>query len=334
MTRKIKDTDYLGISAQVRVMETRLLTKARVEQMLAAPTAQEAGKILQECGYPPLDPAHPEEMDAALSRVREQTLAELAGGAPDARYVDLFKLKYDYHNIKSLLKAQALGVPCDSMLVELGRVETGLLRRAVQEGAWGELPDTLAAAAAEGKQVLDTTRDPQMSDIVLDGWYYREMAQLAEQTGSAFLQSYVRTQIDAANLRCLVRTLRMGKTAEFLRLALLEGGTVAPDTLLEHCRQGGGELESSYRSTALEQAAQLGAEAARGGSMTEFERSCDNAVNACLADARLVPFGEAPLLAYLAARETEYTNIRILLLGRSAGLSTDVIRARLREMGI
>ncbi len=38
----------------------------------------------------------------------------------------------------------------------------------------------------------------------------------------------------------------------------------------------------------------------------------------------MIPFGEAPLLAYLAARETEYTNIRILLMGRAAGLSPEV----------
>ena len=49
-----------------------------------------------------------------------------------------------------------------------------------------------------------------------------------------------------------------------------------------------------------------------------------------LAGAQFVPFGEAPLLGYLAARETEYTNLRILLLGRSTGLSADVIRSRLR----
>ena len=36
-------------------------------------------------------------------------------------------------------------------------------------------------------------------------------------------------------------------------------------------------------------------------------------------------------LGYLAARETEYTNIRILLMGRGAGLPADVIRSRLRN---
>ena len=77
----------------------------------------------------------------------------------------------------------------------------------------------------------------------------------------------------------------------------------------------------------------MGAEAVQTGNMTGFERECDNALQACLAGASLIPFGEEPLLAYLAARETEYTNIRILLLGRSAGLGADVIRARLRNIG-
>ena len=36
--------------------------------------------------------------------------------------------------------------------------------------------------------------------------------------------------------------------------------------------------------------------------------------------------------AYLAARETEYTNIRILLMGRAAGLSPEIIRSRLRRI--
>ena len=49
-----------------------------------------------------------------------------------------------------------------------------------------------------------------------------------------------------------------------------------------------------------------------------------------LSGAQYVPFGEAPLVGYLAARETEYTNLRILLMGRGAGLPADVIRSRLR----
>ena len=94
MAKTIKDTDYLVISARVKALETGLLTRERMEQLLDVRTGGEAAKLLQEWGYPQLDPDRPEAMDAALSAAREATLADLAEGLPDPRYLDLFKIKY------------------------------------------------------------------------------------------------------------------------------------------------------------------------------------------------------------------------------------------------
>ena len=44
-----KDTDYLSISARVRAMETRLLTRERLERMVDARDNAEALKVLAEC---------------------------------------------------------------------------------------------------------------------------------------------------------------------------------------------------------------------------------------------------------------------------------------------
>ena len=328
MSKKIKDTDYLVISARVKAMESGLLTRERMEQVLEAKSNEDAVKILQECGYPELDPADPAAMDAALSAAREETLKDLADGAPDPRYIDSFKLKYDYHNVKALLKAEAMGTDADSMLMDLGRVPVAELKEAVQLDA---LPAILAEAVTEAREVLNTTQDPQLSDIVLDRWCYRDLAEVAKSTGSAFLEGYVQTQIDAANLRTLVRTLRMGKGPEFLRGVLLEGGELSADQLLEVSANRGAGLTELYGPTRFQKAAEVAAEAVKGGSLTEFEKLCDDAVSDYLADAQFVPFGEAPLVGYLAARETEYTNLRILLMGRGAGLPAEVIRSRLRQ---
>ena len=329
MANRIKDTDYLAISARIKAMETGLLTRERMEQVLEARTDEEAVKILQECGYPELDARSPEAMDAALSAAREATLSDVLDGAPDPRYIDIFKLKYDYHNIKAVLKAAAMNVSPDSMLMDMGRVPAAELKEAVQAGRLNELPEGLAAAAEEAKDILDSTRDPQLSDIALDRRCYQEMAAVAEETGSAFLAGYVKIQIDAANLRSLVRTLRMGKGGEFLKTVLLEGGDIGTDAVAAAGNSGG--LQELYGPTSLQAAAEAGAEALRGGPLTAFEKLCDDAVGEYLAGAQFVPFGEAPLLGYLAARETEYTNIRILLMGRGAGLPAEVIRSRLRN---
>ena len=83
----------------------------------------------------------------------------------------------------------------------------------------------------------------------------------------------------------------------------------------------------------LAQAAELGAKAARpaGGSLTAFERECDNALTRYLGAARRVPFGVETVFAYLYAKEAALTAIRTILAGRRAGLDGAVIRERLRE---
>ena len=48
MAKKLKDTDYLFISTYLRAREKNLLTAARMERMIDAPSADEAGKVLQE----------------------------------------------------------------------------------------------------------------------------------------------------------------------------------------------------------------------------------------------------------------------------------------------
>ena len=127
--------------------------------------------------------------------------------------------------MQAILKAQAMGTDPDHMLADLGRVPAAELKEAITSGDMNQLPPLLAAAIAEAKDVLDTTRDPQLGDIVLDRWRYRDEMESAEATGSEFLRGYVRSSIDAANLRSLVRTLRMGKNAAFLEGVPLSGGS-------------------------------------------------------------------------------------------------------------
>lgn len=327
---RIKDVDYLGVSARVRAMENDLVTRERMEQLLEARTNEDAAKLLQEWGYPELDASHPEQMDAALAAAREATLSDLATSVPDPRYLDIFRIKYDYHNVKAVLKAQAMDTDPTSMLMDGGRVPKEELMAAVKEGNMDFLPSCLADGAAAAKEVLDTTRDPQLCDIILDRWCYHDMNLVAQETESAFLLGYVKAQIDGANLRSLVRALRMGKNADFLETILFEGGDVDEASILKVAAAGGAGLADLYSPTLLVDAAEIGGTALQGGPLTDFERACDDALTEYLSGAQLKPFGEEPVLGFLAAKEMEYTNLRILLLGRGADLQADVIRARLR----
>ena len=188
----------------------------------------------------------------------------------------------------------------------------------------------MAAAAREGRRVLAETGDPQRSDAVVDRAWLAEMLQMAEETKCSYLVDYVRATIDAANLRSVVRTLRMGRTAAFLKEFLFPGGAVSVDNCLKAAVNG--EVEQAYRTTVLREAARAGKEAVEaGGSLTAFEKLCDDAVMAQAGKARRIPFGVEVVIGFVAAREAEVGNVRIIMAGRMAGIPADTIRERLRE---
>ncbi len=329
MAKKLKDTDYLFISTYLRAREKNLLTAARMDRMIDAPSEDEAAKVLQEIGYGEFSATSDRELSAALAAEREKLFADLYRFVPDKAVVDVFKVKYDYHNIKALLKAQAMGLKGDHLLLDAGRVSTEQLQRAITDGEYDLLPRELANAAREASEVLSTTADPQLADFVLDRAYYAEMLASAKRTRSKFLTGYVRTTIDAANLRSVVRTLRMRKGADFLKKVLFEGGEVDTGKIITAAM--GGNIEDPFRSSALRAAAEAGAQAAQGGSLTKFEKVCDDAVTAAAAKAKNVPFGEEAVIGYLVAKEIEFTAVRIIMSSRMAGINGDIIRERLRE---
>ena len=323
--KKIKDTDYLTISARIRGMENTLMNREKMEQLLDTNSDEEVSRILQEYGYPAFDLDHPEELDAAFSQVRRKIWADLEQSMPDPRYLEVFRQKYDYHNVKAILKAEAMHTSPDSMLSDLGRVPVEELKRYLaSRGAEGEIPASLASAATEARDVLESTRDPQLCDMVLDRARFQEELKLAEETGSRFLQGYVRDCIDAANLQTLVRCLRVRKSKEFLAQALIEGGDISTDVLMHVEGRDGRALAAIYQTPGFKAAAEA-------STVKGFEKSCDDAVTAYLADSQLIPFGEAPVINYIASLETEFTNLRIILLGRKAGMPAAEIRNHLRN---
>ena len=143
-------------------------------------------------------------------------------------------------------------------------------------------------AVQEARTILKETGDPQRSDVALDRACFGEMAQLAKDCKSAFLEGYVRLCIDAANLRTAVRVSRMEKGSDFLLQVLLPGGNVSEKTL---SAARGEDLGSLFQTGPLAKAAELGAKAARpaGGPLTAFERECDNAVTRYVSDAKRGP---------------------------------------------
>ena len=326
--KQTKDIDYIFLSTRVKAMERNLLTRERIARMLEAPTNEEAAKVLVDCGYSEMTEMTGSELDRVLGEQQQAMMADLGGCAPNKYIVDVFKLRYDYHNAKVLVKTEALGTQPDHLLMGGGRYDRQRLAEAYQREEMLAYSDFFRRGVARAREILGSTGDPQQVDFVLDRAYFEELTALAQESGNAFLQGYAALLVDVANLRSCVRASRLDRGTEFLNQVLVPGGTVSVRNLAS---ARGEELSNLFRVGRLAAAAAEGAakSAPHSGALTEFERLCDNAVMNYLSDGRRVPFGVEPILGYLYAREAEATTIRIIMAGRMAGLSTETIRERL-----
>jgi V/A-type H+-transporting ATPase subunit C len=204
------------------------------------------------------------------------------------------------------------------------------VREALVSGDMLALPPELAHAAEEAQSILSRTSNPQLADFSLDRAYFEALTKLASAVTDPYAMQYVKLLIDNANLRAVVRTIRMGKDEDFLRLALVPGGEVSEPTLLA-AAESPESFASAFQASRLAEAAEIGADAMQGGALTKFERQCDNTVLRFVKDAKRRSFCASHVVAYLAAMENEVTALRMILTGRLAGLSSDTIRERLRE---
>ena len=105
-----RDTDYLAVSTRIHAMENRMLTRERMERMIDAKDSGEAAKVLSECGYGELTQLTSAALEELLADARRNTFRDMTDSVPDRRLVEVFQLKYDYHNAKVLIKAQAMGL--------------------------------------------------------------------------------------------------------------------------------------------------------------------------------------------------------------------------------
>ena len=324
----MKDTDFLFLTSLLRAREVRMLGQDKIDRMLDSPGFPDAAKMLLDCGYPDMSDMNMTDIDSILEKHRSDAFAELSGFGYALDVLNLFRIKYDYHNVKVLVKSMGVHVNADHLLSASGRVDIKVLSDAHVLNQLGDLPPYVAAAIESATGILSRTGNPQLSDIEIDKAYFSELSSISSSLKETFIKGYVRLLIDSANLRTIVRSARVGRGNDFLLSALIEGGSVSIEQLFSSFSES---AASPLKDEYLEHAVSLSYDAMKGGDQTVFELACDNAILRYVTNTLFIGFGPAPIMAYLAKLEWEITVVRMILTGKYTGISSDVIRERLRE---
>ncbi len=328
MSSKVKDYDYLFLSTMLRAREAKMLNRNRIQRMVDAQSFADAAKLLSECGYEDMSGMNAMEIHEALVKHRADVFDELERIIPESAILDAFRLKYDYHNAKVIIKASSADVDGAYLLSESGRIPAMVLSEAFNNDEFRFIPKRLGEAMIEARSIIRRTENPQLADFALDKAYYAELIEKSQELSTSYLLEYARLSIDITNLDAIVRTLRLKRDFEFIKPALITGGNHDAERIAKAALSGEG-LAEFYAGSELEKAAQLGEDAAKGGEFTVFELYCEKVEAGFFGEAKYEGFGPQAVIAYFAALENEITAARMILTCKLTGLDSAIVRERL-----
>ncbi len=324
--KTVYDAVYYGFAVgKVRVLETRIFGGGTYERLVDAPSFAEQKRILSDTVYGRYleNAENADDVEAGLETALDDFYRFLAEANLPEPVVRFFRVRYDYANLRAVLKARALGAPLEGMIVGLGIVPV-----AAFEGPVERLPEYLSKVALSLVDEDGRIAGVEAIDAAVEQAAFADLVETARSSKSRALRDLARLMVDVANARAAIRARRKSRPASDLADGLLKGGTLRIR-----------DVEKIYALPFAEFVDALaamptlrGVDADALADPSALDVVLDNMISQFLRQARAVQFGPEPVIAYVMAREAEVTAVRTLLIGRLAGLDRDALRSRLREL--
>lgn len=293
---------YTYATGRVRALEARLLNKQAFERLIESQSETEAIFILREYGVSET----PEVNLTACYKI----LDELTQDRP---FTDLFRLRYDFRNLKAILQSTPKDRQ-DLSFSRLGLFDLDVIKRMANKERLSNIPFDYKAVVrlAEGLTA-------QLLNLAIDKYYIGHI--FSHMADSFLIKTYFKKYVDLKNL---VFYLRLKENRDLLSAALLEGGYLDNKQFL-----GGIDIKTIRQYEAV---IDPGIEHFRKTKdLGIFEKLCDDYLLDCLRPARHMPFGIEPLFGYCRATEYQADSVSAILFSKRNGIPKDEIRLNLRE---
>ena len=332
-TQEVDDTRYTYAVARINALSNRFLDRTFASRMLAA----EPDEIIRMLGETTYSESFagvdgPGQLETGLLRELRKTHDLLGTICPDKELIRLFRIRYDFHNLKAMLKSRITGIPHTRSIMDLGTFGIGELSTAVREEAYRFVPSHLRDAALDAMEEYEREGALYAISSVCDISMWRHLMQEAVKHRNKIVIELFCEQINLVNIKTFVRMKEFKGEPELFTRYFIPGGSYSADFFL---RQMGEQLTfflNHLRTTRYEH--QIVSYGFRmwpdDKSFWRLEAACDNFVLEHFSKLRLRHFSIAPLIYHLLRKEAEAKLIRTVVKCKLIGMTRELIEERLR----
>lgn len=332
----MEETNFSYINTRVRAMESKIFKRDVYIKLLNMEVPQIA-RYLGEYEYK-------EEIDLLSSEYRGIDLIERTlnnnlastyskllkmSGKKATKYISSVLMRWDIHNIISILRGKFAKVPnkdIEKTLIPIGGIPFTFIQSLVSLVTYEEVIKKLKKL--EQFSFLDETKEIADIESTLYINYYKDILDKFRKDKKSLFVDFIKMEIDIINLRNIMRMRRYGFTLEEEQKNVIDGGFYYKlDKLAVLLRASDDEFLNTIRKTPychiieshLSEPTLFNVEEALEKFLMEYAKKQFKGEHLTI----------IPVLHYIISKKIEVDNIRKISRGKSSNIETKIIEGSL-----
>ncbi|MGA1790342.1 MAG: V-type ATPase subunit [bacterium] len=325
------DTRYAFAVGKIRALETRLLDNSFISRLIKAGETEEMLKILMDSEYNfSLNETGEAPFESMIDKELHRIYMLIGSIDPEPEWTDLWRWRYDAHNLKVLLKVGLTDEKALEHCVPLGIIDPKLLLQQLQQADYSQLPVSFKEVIDEilSDKDKEQLQDGFEIDFLIDRALFEYLAQETRRSKNEFMINLATMMIDLTNLRTFLRMKQIKIPGNIFSRSFIPGGWIKEKAFFPQ------EEKSPYEIALdiIEKTPYTDLKPALDSkNLAVLESAMDNFIIAFLRQTRQRAFGVEPLIGYMMAKEMETKNLRIIYVCKVNDVDEARIKERLRE---
>lgn len=328
----------------IRVLETKLLSENELERMVLAKDAKDAYKILNETEYSTHigDIEKVEDFQEVINSGLKDAKEIVGKIVPYKHIFNMLWFRYDFHNMKVLLKAKNSEKDFDEVkdyCYEFGAVLLDKMKRYVLDdedvvfGIGEEFERFLKESVKLAQIEYSKEKDPQLIDIILDKRFCSIINEISETSGNKFLDEFTNKYIDLKNIELFMRLKIQNREEALLEKGFINGGLLEKYRFVDSFRKDISDFAESLKHTDY---GTIIKEAVKGyeedKSFVNLDKLSYDHLNDYIQTAKRISLGPEPIFAYFWAKKNNAQVIRSVMVGKLNKVEPEHIRKMIRNL--
>lgn len=324
--------EYYELNPLIRGRELELISKETFEQMLQADSFDSLGELLKSTIYQSyIYEGFEEDFEANLSKEQSKLFKWLKEHSPEPEIVWIYTMRYTFHNLKILTKAEMTDQNFDYLYVDDGFYTLQVLKDAIHTQVSAELPENIMDCIREVHEYCAESSILQGIDVIYDRYFLTEQRRLGEKLGYPELLEEIIAFIDLTNITTTARGILEKRSLGFMTAVISSSGSIPKDTFLSFVRGDMSEYNQFLLSTVYNDLLKQVIHEDEID-LVKLEQLKDDYLSSFYQAAQTQAFGPLPLLAFLNAKEVESKNLRLLIIGKRNDFSISQLKERMRQV--